>query len=117
MAPKNGLSVSLFGNFVPDCPDTFETVRTLSKLSRCFPDCPDTFQTVRTISRLYGHFLLTGHFPDCPDTFYIVRTVFRLSRHFPVTFKHFCVQCAKPFQTHKNFPGSNATTLPTFFCL
>ena len=82
MVPKNGLSVSLFGNFVPDCPDTFETVRALSKLSRRFPDCPDTFQTVRTLSRL------PGQFPDCIDTSYwldtfqTVRTLSTLSGQF-----------------------------------
>merc|ERR1711997_277067 len=84
------------------------TLPKLSRLSGYFPDCPDTFQPVWTLFRL------SGHFPDCPDTFHIVRTIFG---HILVIFKHFRVQRAKTFRTRKNFPGSNATTLPTFFCL
>ena len=48
---------------------SFQTVQTVSRLSRQFPDCPDSLQTVRTA---YRHLQLT-------DTFYTVQLVARLS--------------------------------------
>ena len=69
----------------PDCPETFQTVQKLSRLSGIFPDCPETFQTIRNFSKL------SGNFPDCPETFQTVRTLSRLSGNFP--------DCPETFQT------------------
>ena len=57
------------------------------------------------------------NFPDNPEKFRIIQTFSMSSRKLLVNFKHFRVQHAKTFRTRKNFPGSNATMLPTFFCL
>ena len=89
---------SIFWEFFPN-PETFQTARKLSRLSRNFPDCPETFQTVRKLSKL------SGNFPDCPETFQTVRKLSRLSRNFP--------DCPETFQTVRklsrqsgNFPDS-----------
>ena len=47
----------------PFCPDSFQTVHTVSRLSGLFPDCPDSFKTVQRVHRL------SGQFPYCLDSF------------------------------------------------
>jgi len=78
----------------PDCPKTFQTVRKLSKLSGNFPDCPETFQTVRTLSRL------SGNFPDCPETF---QTIWKLSRQLTWFKGQFCIYAQKLSGRAKTF--------------
>ena len=77
------------------------TVRTVFTLSSWLHNFPDIFQ----------------NFPDNPEKFRIIQTFSMSFIKLPVNIKHFRVQRAKTFRTRKNFPGSNATTLPTYFCL
>ena len=55
-------SLTLSGNFLrlsryfPESPETFQTLRKLSRLSGNFGDCPKTFQTVWKLSRQSGTF-------------------------------------------------------------
>ena len=67
------------------CPDGFQTVRTVFKLSGRFSNCLDGFQTVRTV------FKLSGRFSNCPDGFQTIRRVFKLSGWFS--------NCPDGFQT------------------
>ena len=91
------------------CPDGFNTIRAISKLSgqfqncldsfklsRQFQNCPDNFKTVRTVLKLSGRFLkcldyfktvwtiskLPGWFLTYQDYFKTVRTITKLSGWF-----------------------------------
>ena len=55
----------------------------------------------------------SGQFVDCPDSLWIVRTV---SLPIQQCWAKICL-VAKTFRICKNFPDSNATTLPWFFWL
>ena len=64
------------GNF-QGYPDTFKTIRKISRLSRIFPGYTKTFQTIQKISRL------TGNFPGYPEIFQANWKLSRLSENFP----------------------------------
>ena len=57
---------------VSDHPESFQTIRKVSRPSRNFLDHPESFETIRKLSRL------SGNFPDHPKTF---QTIWKLSRH------------------------------------
>ena len=74
------LAISIVARQFQNCPDSFNTVRTVSILSgrlqpvrtasilsRRFQYCPDVFISVRTAS------ILSGRFQNCPDDFNTVR--------------------------------------------
>ena len=58
----NNFCVNCFSNIYKVCklfsdyPETSQTIRAPSKLSRNFSDHPDTFQIIRKLSRLSGKF-------------------------------------------------------------
>ena len=96
----------LFGQLL-NCPDTFWIVRTVSRLSGQFLCCPESFWIIWSVSRLSGQFV------DSPDSFLTIRTVSLPTGQF---WENICL-VAKTFRICKNFPDSNATTLPWFFWL
>ena len=74
---------SLSGNF-SGYPETFRTIRKISKLSKNFPgysgnflDHPENIQTIRKLSRLFGNFL------DHPEDIQTIRTLSGPSGNFP----------------------------------
>ena len=95
------------GNFL-DHPESFQTIQKLSRLSGNFPDHPESFQTIRKLSRP------SGNFPDHPETFQTIRKLSRPSGNFPVQFQGLQ---AKTLRMRKNFPNGNARMPRWFLCL
>ena len=94
----------LSGRF-QNCPYSFKTDRTVSKMSGRFQNCPDGFKTVRTVLKMSGRFQkcldsfktvwtvskLSGQFQNCPDSFKTVSPVSKLSgrcQNCPDSFKN-----------------------------
>ena len=70
----------IFKEKFPDCPDIFQAVQTVSRLSEQFTYCPFYFQSVWTLFRL------SGHLPEGPFSvshLVMVDTISRLNLPFP----------------------------------
>ena len=65
--------------FFPDCPETFQFLRKLSRLSGNFPGCLKLSRLSRSFPENGDGFFsrLSGNFPDCLETF---QTIQKLSR-------------------------------------
>ena len=87
--------------FFPDCLETLQTVRNLSRLSENFPNRPE-------ISRL------SGKCPYFPDTSYTAWKLSRLSRNFFNCLETFQT-VRKLFQLPENFPDCPESFKTYFF--
>ena len=81
------------GNF-PECPQTFKSVRKLSKLFL-------NSQIYWKLSRVFNNFAVSTNFPECMETFLRVQKHYIVPRNF--------TECAKKFQRSGNFKGCPKT--------
>ena len=121
-----------YGNF-PDqieSLDNLETFQTIWKLSR--QSGTNTGNRI-TFPTIWKNYRLSVNFPDNMETFQIIWKFSRYSVNIPDNLETFqklqwfsrqvpdiidnSMFSVKSFRTLKNFPETNAPTLPTYFCL
>ena len=75
---------------------------------------PDSFEKILKIGSHLERSIQFRNHPENWQSSGKIRTVLKVLGPFK---RFFCYIRAKTFRTRKNFPGSNATLLPRFFCL
>ena len=95
---------------VSDHPESFQTIRKVSRPSGNFPDHPETFQTIQKLSRPSGNFpdhpetfQTIRKFPDHPETFQTIRKLSRPSGNLSIWA---CLLMVDFRDTRKNFPDA-----------
>ena len=102
-------------------PESFPTMRKVSRPSGKFPDHPESFQIIQKFPNHLESFQIirkvskpSGKFPDHPESFKIIRKVSRLSRNMCILA---CFLMMDFIGMCKNFPGGNAAMRHGFLCL